>query len=241
MVVFLLKSLYIKDLIFCRRIKSIYLSWSTDLAEVVSHSFKRNTEFIEKYREQIFIVSNGFKDFIVPIVKEYGIKEDHVFANEFEYDEDGKVTGFNPDNILSENNGKPKQIEKLKLDGEIFVLGDGFTDFEIKKAGMANKFYAFTENVRREKVLNEADHEAPTLEEFLYTQKLERAHSYPKNRIKALLLENIHPSAIEKLKGEGYQVEVYPAGMTEDELAEAIKDVSVLGIRSKTMVTKKGD
>lgn len=209
------------------------------LSEVVSHSFKRNTEFIEKYREQIFIVSNGFKDFIVPIVKEYGIKEDHVFANEFEYDEHGKVTGFNPDNILSENNGKPKQIEKLKLDGEIFVLGDGFTDFEIKKAGMANKFYAFTENVRREKVLNEADHEAPTLEEFLYTQKLERAHSYPKNRIKALLLENIHPSAIEKLKGEGYQVEVYPAGMTEDELAEAIKDVSVLGIRSKTMVTKK--
>lgn len=209
------------------------------LSEVVSHSFKRNTEFIEKYREQIFIVSNGFKDFIVPIVKEYGIKEDHVFANEFEYNENGKVTGFNPDNILSENNGKPKQIEKLKLDGEIFVLGDGFTDFEIKKAGMANKFYAFTENVRREKVLNEADHEAPTLEEFLYTQKLERAHSYPKNRIKALLLENIHPSAIEKLKGEGYQVEVYPAGMTEDELAEAIKDVSVLGIRSKTMVTKK--
>lgn len=209
------------------------------LSSLVSPSFKRNTEFIQKYKEQIFIVSNGFKDFIVPIVKKHGIKEDHVFANEFEYDDREDIVGFNEDNILSENNGKPKQIENLKLNGEVFVLGDGYTDYEIKKAGLAHKFYAFTENIRREKILNEADHEAPSLDEFLFTQKLERAHSYPKNRIKALLLENIHEGAIRRLKEEGYQVVVHPAGMTENELAEAVKDVSVLGIRSKTQVTEK--
>lgn len=209
------------------------------LSSLVSHSFKRNTEFINKYTDQIFIVSNGFKDFIVPIVKKYGIKEENVFANEFQYDDGGNIIGFDESNILSENNGKPKQIQSLGLKGEVFVLGDGFTDFEIKKAGLAHKFYAFTENVRREKILNEADHEAPSLDEFLFTQKLERAHSYPKNRIKALLLENIHEGAIKRLKAEGYQVEVYKGGMTEEELAEAVKEVSVLGIRSKTLVTEK--
>ncbi len=209
------------------------------LSGLVSNSFKRNTEFISNNKEQIFIVSNGFKDFIDPIVSKFGINADNVFANEFIYDDNGDIVGFNKENVLSENNGKPRQIEKLKLEGEVFVLGDGFTDYEIKKAGFANKFYAFTENIRREKVLNEADHEAPTLEEFLFTQNLERAHSYPKNRIKALLLENIHEDAIKKLKEEGYQVEVHPAGMDEEELIEAIKDVSVLGIRSKTQVTSK--
>lgn len=209
------------------------------LGTLVSPSFKRNTEFINKYTHQIFIVSNGFKDFIVPIVGKFGIQEENVFANEFSYDADGNIIGFDEQNLLSENNGKPKQIKNLNLEGEVFVLGDGFNDFEIKKAGLADKFYAFTENVRREKILNEADHEAPSLDEFLFTQNLERAHSYPKNRIKALLLENIHDDAIRKLKEEGYQVEVYPAGMTEDELTEAIKDVSVLGIRSKTKVTEK--
>lgn len=209
------------------------------LSSLVSPSFKRNTEFIEKYKDQIFIISNGFKDFIVPIVKKFGIKEEHVFANEFEYGSDDEIVGFDEANLLSQNNGKPKQIESLKLDGEVFVLGDGYTDFEIKKAGLAHKFYAFTENVRREKILSEADHEAPSLDEFLFTQKLERAHSYPKNRIKALLLENIHEGAIRKLKEEGYQVEVYPSGMTEEELVEKIKDVSLLGIRSKTQVTEK--
>ncbi|MEM8939079.1 MAG: phosphoglycerate dehydrogenase [Bacteroidota bacterium] len=209
------------------------------LGGYISNSFERNTEFISNNKERIFIVSNGFIDFIVPIVSKYGINEKNVFANEFIYDHEGNITGFNEKNVLSENNGKPKQIEKLKLEGEVFVLGDGFTDYEIKKAGLANKFYAFTENIRREKVLNEADHEAPTLEEFLFTQNLERAHSYPKNRIKVLLLENIHKDAIEKLKKEGYQVDVYPAGMNESELANAIKDVSILGIRSKTRVTEK--
>jgi D-3-phosphoglycerate dehydrogenase len=63
--------------------------------------------------------------------------------------------------------------------------------------------------------------------------------SYPKNRINVLLLENVHPYAVEAFKSEGFNVEVYPAGLDEDELCEKIKNVSVLGIRSKTMVTAR--
>lgn len=209
------------------------------LSEQVSESFKRNREFIRKYSHQIYILSNGFKDFIVPIVEHFGITEDRVFANEFVYDATGKIVGFDRSNVLSENNGKPTKIKTLNLAGEVYVLGDGYTDYEIKKAGVAHKFYAFTENVRREHVLKNADHEAPTLDEFLYVNKMERALSYPKNRINVLLLENIHEHGINKLREEGYNVKVYPAGMSEEELSEAIKDVSILGIRSKTMVTKK--
>jgi D-3-phosphoglycerate dehydrogenase len=104
---------------------------------------------------------------------------------------------------------------------------------------LAHKFYAFTENVRRQNVLQEADHEAPTLDEFLYMNKMNRALSYPKNRINVLLLENIHERAIKKLQDEGYNVEVSSGSMSEEELCEKIKYVSILGIRSKTQVTKK--
>ena len=82
-------------------------------------------------------------------------------------------------NLLSQNNGKPRQIEALNLEGEIYVLGDGYTDYEIKKAGIAHKFYAFTENVRREKVLENADHEAPTLDEFLYVNNMGKSSFLP--------------------------------------------------------------
>lgn len=209
------------------------------LKKEVSHSFERNKEFVKQYASNIYIVSNGFKDFITPIVEPFGINADQVYANEFVFDKEGNIIGLDKDNLLSSNGGKPKQIEALNLEGEIFVIGDGYTDYEIKKDGVADKFFAFTENIKRASVLANADHETPNLDEFLFLNNMDRALSYPKNRIKVLLLENIHEHGINKLKEEGYQVEVYAGGMSEEELAEAIKDVSILGIRSKTQVTAK--
>ncbi|HSI70414.1 MAG TPA: phosphoglycerate dehydrogenase [Gillisia sp.] len=209
------------------------------LRKKVSKSFVRNREFFMEYSENIYIVSNGFREFIVPIVEEYGVREENVFANSFEFNEEGKITGFDASNVLSSNNGKVEQLKELNLQGDVYVIGDGYTDYEIKASGLANKFYAFTENVEREKVLAKADHITPSLDEFLFVHKMNKAISYPKNRINVLLLENVHPDAVRKLKEEGYQVNLHPGAMDEEELAERIKDVSVLGIRSKTQLTKK--
>lgn len=211
----------------------------TQLRGSVSESFKRNKEFFQKYSDNIYIISNGFKEFIEPIVTEFGIKSENILANEFKFDQEGKVVGFDMDNPLSANGGKVEQLKKLNLPGDVYVIGDGYTDYEIKHAGLANKFFAFTENVERENVKNKADHIAPSLDEFLYLNKLNTAISYPKNRISVLLLENVHPVAVELLKAEGFNVETYHAALTEDELCEKIKNVSVLGIRSKTQVTAK--
>lgn len=209
------------------------------LKKKVSKSFQRNKEFFQDYAERIYIISNGFKDFIVPIVTEYGILEENVFANTFKFDDSGNIIGFDEDNVLSSNKGKVKVIEKLKLQGDVSVIGDGYTDFEIKEAGLASKFYAFTENIERGSIAKNADHITPSLDEFLYINKMNKAISYPKNRIKVLLLENVHSKAFDLMKEEGYTVEEYPAGLDEKELCEKIKDVSILGIRSKTQITRK--
>ncbi len=211
----------------------------TLLKDRISNSFHRNEAFFREHADNIYILSNGFKEFVVPVVADYGVKTDHVYANSFKYDLEDNIIGFDEDNILSRNNGKAKQIERLKLVGEVSVIGDGYTDYEIKEAGLANKFYAFTENVTRANVLEKADHVAPSLDEVLYVNKMNTAISYPKNRIKVLLLENIHPLAEKALKEEGYQVEVHSDGMDEDELTERVRNISILGIRSKTQITEK--
>ncbi len=209
------------------------------LKKEISDSFIRNQPFITANRESVYVVSNGFKDFIVPVVLEYGLKADHVFANEFVYDEENYVAGFNDKSALSRDGGKPKIIEELRLDGNTYVIGDGYNDLEIRKAGHAQKFYLFTENVAREKVIPEADHVAPTMDDILYELRMERALSYPKNRIKVLLLEGVHHGAVELFEREGYQVEYLTTALYEDELCERIKDVNILGIRSKTQITEK--
>ena len=209
------------------------------LKSKVSKSFKRNKEFLEENAGDIIIISNGFRDFISPIVEEYGIKPENVFANDFIYDASGKIIDFNRENVLSKNGGKSETIKRLNLEGDIYVIGDGYTDYEIKASGLANKFYAFTENVARSKVTAKADHIAPSLDEILYVNKMNKKFSYPKSRINVLLLENIHPVGVELMKQEGYNVEEISSALSEEELAEKIKNVSILGIRSKTNVTKK--
>ena len=165
---------------------------SKKLTGLISDSFLRNKTFITEMKESVFIVSNGFKDFIVPVIEEFGLLKENVYANEFLYDEQGYVCGFNLENPLSRSGGKPIVIQSLGLEGEVYVIGDGYNDFEIRKAGFADKFYLFTENIERKKVIPNADHIAPNVDEVLYKLNMSRALSYPKNRIKVLLLEGVH-------------------------------------------------
>ncbi|SNR39599.1 phosphoglycerate dehydrogenase [Hymenobacter mucosus] len=205
----------------------------------VSESIVRNRAFFEQFPGRVYIVSSGFREFIEPVVAEYGIASDHVLANTFTYDADGHITGFDPENVLSRDGGKIEQLRRLDLNGDVYVLGDGYTDYQIREAGLANRFYAFTENVRRDAVVARADEVLPSFDEFLYQNKLPMTLSYPKNRIRVLLLENPDPRAAELFRQEGYQVDTVPGGLDEDELVQQIEGVSILGIRSKTQVTQR--
>lgn len=61
--------------------------------------------------------------------------------------------------------------------------------------------------------------------------------SFPKDKIKILLLENIHQEAFKYLQDVGYRVEGIGKSLGHDEMMDAIQDVHVLGIRSKTRVS----
>jgi D-3-phosphoglycerate dehydrogenase len=61
--------------------------------------------------------------------------------------------------------------------------------------------------------------------------------SFPKSKMKVLLLEGVHPDAKQLFIDDGFEVEYLKTALTESELKEKIKDVYVLGIRSKTQLT----
>lgn len=210
-----------------------------DLEKQVSSSIERNKEFFERYSDDIYVISCGFKEFIDPIVAEYNIPTERVFANTFEFNAKDDIIGFDTKNPLSKHNGKITCLKNMNLEGEIQVIGDGYSDYVTRKAGVADKFFAYTENITRNKTTQNADHITPNLDEFLYINDLTRNISYPKNRIKILLLENVHSDAFKKLSTDGFSVEAISKSLSEEELIEKIKDVHVLGIRSKTNVTKK--
>ncbi|MGI9551553.1 MAG: phosphoglycerate dehydrogenase [Aurantibacter sp.] len=209
------------------------------LRKKISKSIASNKEFFEKFADDIYVISCGFKEFIDPIVEEYNIPSERVYANTFTFDDEGNIIGFDEENPLSSHNGKIECLKQLDLEGEVQVIGDGYSDYVMREAGIADKFFADTENVHRNKAADNADHVTPNLDEFLFVNDLPRNISYPKNRIKILLLEDVHPAAFDNLSEDGFSVELVDHGVPEEELIEKIKGVHVLGIRSKTQVTKK--
>ncbi len=62
--------------------------------------------------------------------------------------------------------------------------------------------------------------------------------SLPKDKIKILLLEGVHQSAVETLKSNGYSnIEYLKTSLPEAELIEKVKDVHFIGLRSRTQIT----
>jgi D-3-phosphoglycerate dehydrogenase len=210
------------------------------LREEVTPSFKRNRAFLAANAANVYVVSSGFREVILPVVKSLGLRPENCFANTLRFDAEGFIEGVDWNNPLSADGGKVKIVRGLKLGGEVVAVGDGWTDYEIFAAGAAGRFYAFTENVQREEVISaRGARHAPSFDEVLFDCGLKGAVSYPKNRLKVLLLENIHPEAVAAFEREGYAVETLKGSPSPDELAARLQDVSILGIRSKTQVDER--
>ena len=63
--------------------------------------------------------------------------------------------------------------------------------------------------------------------------------SYPRSKIKILLLENISDSAVDEFKKSGYiEVRKLNGALTEEQIIKAVKGVHLIGIRSKTQITR---
>lgn len=63
------------------------------------------------------------------------------------------MIGSNEENPLSQEGGKVKLLKQLKLKGKVIAIGDGYTDYQMRESGMADLFFAFTENIARERFL----------------------------------------------------------------------------------------
>ena len=176
------------------------------LKKKVSSSFSRNKTFFKKHADEVLIVSGGFKEFITPVVLPYHIKKENIYANTFVFDEAGNIIGYDQQNPLSEEGGKVKLLKQLQLEGNIFGIGDGHSDFQLKESGLIQKFYAFTENIARQSILEKADHITPSFDEFLYVNNLPRAISYPKNRILCLIIGEVPEKALQVLKKDGFSI-----------------------------------
>jgi D-3-phosphoglycerate dehydrogenase len=176
------------------------------LKKKVSSSFSRNAAFFKKHADEVLIVSGGFKEFITPVVSQFHIKKENIYANTFVTDENGKIIDYDHNNPLSKEGGKVILMKEMNLKGNLYGIGDGYSDFQLRESGLIKKFFAFTENIARDSIVAKADHVTPSFDEFLYVNNLPRAISYPKNRILCLAIGDVPTETIAMLKKDGFSI-----------------------------------
>jgi len=127
------------------------------LDDKIDKSFLKNIDFFKKHIDYTYIVSGGFKSIIEPVVLSSTNLNWNTFANELKFNQEGYVVGVNQDNPLAFSKGKVELVKKLNLNNDIIIIGDGYTDYEIKKYGVAKYFLAYTAHANRENVITHAD------------------------------------------------------------------------------------
>lgn len=127
------------------------------LTKKISLSIQKNIDFFKKYKNNIYIISGSFKECAWPVIQKFEIEENHVLMNSFTYDKTGKITGADLSRPEAFKFGKAISVAGLRLTGTIYIVGDGYTDFEIKQYGVGDYFIAYTENVSRFNVVKHAD------------------------------------------------------------------------------------
>ncbi len=209
-----------------------------ELKKRITDSFWLHRSFLKKYADRIYIVSGGFRELIVPVIRILGLREDHVYANDLLYNFSRKVVGCDSSNPLAQTSGKAHVVSAWGHFGNGVVLGDGFTDLEIAQINKNCQFFAFTENITRFDIVQSADKVVANFTEFL--QMLPKSAQVESNEdIKVLLLENVHPVAVTALRQRGFAVETVKGACDEDELIQRLNGVHFLGVRSKTQVTPR--
>ncbi len=205
------------------------------IKQKITPSIARNKDFFKKNADNIYILSGAFIEIVWPIVQSFGIKRAHVFANRLLYDFESAIIDYDRNNPLAQDQGKVIVSKQLNLDGNVIVVGDGYTDFEIKAANCADTFVAFTENVKRDAVIAQADIVVDELEGLFLTCQIPYINKNTHKKV--LLLENIHPYVSHYFKNAGFEVESLPNALEGEQLKKKLQDISILGIRSKTEVS----
>lgn len=125
-------------------------------------------KLLKKYNCDIYFISGGLLECILPVAKELEIPEQNCFANTYNI-KDNKII-LDDNNSLMHSDGKSKiikSIKKLYPEKKLVIIGDGISDLIPYETGIADIFIGFGVNKIRQKVQEKAPQYFINMDEFI--------------------------------------------------------------------------
>lgn len=98
----------------------------------IDPSFKPFLDFAKKHRDEVFVLSDGFKNYITPLFENAGIRDLAIYANEFKHQKNGSIAPVFPFEHFTCGkcaNCKGYQVRRLRnAEMTTVFIGDGNSD-----------------------------------------------------------------------------------------------------------------
>lgn len=146
--------------------RDVVRSVATRILKHITPSFLRHKDFFGKHSAHVYIISGGFDEIIFPVADALGIPRAQVLANTFVYDAHG-VGRIDQSRCTASAGGKARGVEEKAMPCPRVIIGDGWTDYELRRDCAADFFIAYIEHVKREKVVAKADAVAESFDDLL--------------------------------------------------------------------------
>lgn len=126
---------------------------------------RETVERLSRAGVAVRIVSGGIREAILPFAESLGVPPRDVHAVSVQTDAEGCYIGWDSSSPLATRAGKPVVVRGLDLPGPVLAVGDGITDLAIRTTGAT--FAAFVGFVRRDPVVQGADHVIASFDELI--------------------------------------------------------------------------
>jgi D-3-phosphoglycerate dehydrogenase len=135
------------------------------LKRQITPSVAKHGDWVRENAERIYVISGGFKEFMDPVLADFGLAGDHVLANSFEWT-GSRASGVRP-HALARDGGKVAVLRDLGLEGPVVMVGDALGDLQTREHGVADHFVAFVENIDRPGLSERADSVARSFDQIV--------------------------------------------------------------------------
>lgn len=106
---------------------------------------------LQELDKRIYIISSGIADAVIPFGNYLGIRTEHIFAVNLQFDKNGHYVDFDRKNPLVHSGGKLTVIKKIMLErANLALIGDGMSDYEASKP--VKRFIGYGGMAIREKI-----------------------------------------------------------------------------------------
>jgi phosphoserine phosphatase len=133
---------------------------------MISKGFPELIEALKNNKIDIWVLSGGFEESILPFSDYLGIERQKVHAVQVNWYQDGYFKSLNKENGFAISKLKGASGLQNKWKGPVVIVGDGYTDYSLYKEGLVDEFIAYVEHTSRPNVLSVAKHIASSGQEL---------------------------------------------------------------------------